>query len=150
MKFKFPLQKVMEHRKVLEDLAQKDFQDALAVLIQEQKLFSTLQDQMRSAYDEIFQAQHSKSGQTSGQLKQLSDFIVGQKVRLERQGAKIQEIEKGVESLREILREKAVDYKIIERLKERKKADFNEEMAKIDQKEMDEIAILRKAHGNRA
>ena len=150
MKFKFPLQKVMEHRKVLEDLAQKDFQDALAVLIQEQKLFSTLQDQMRSAYDEIFQAQHSKSGQTSGQLKQLGDFIVGQKVRLERQGAKIQEIEKGVESLREILREKAVDYKIIERLKERKKADFNEEMAKIDQKEMDEIAILRKAHGNRA
>lgn len=149
MKFKFPLQKVMEHRKVLEDLAQKDFQDAIAVLVQEQKLFSTMQDQIRLAYDEIFQAQHSKSGQTSDQLKQLGDFILGQKVRLERQRAKIQEIEKGVEALREILREKAVDYKIIERLKERKKADFKEEMAKLDQKEMDEIAILRKAHGNR-
>ena len=150
MRFKFPLQKVLEHRKVLEDLAQKDFQEALALFVKEQKLLSTLQDQLRLAYDKIFQAQHSKSGQTSEQLKQLSDFIIGQKVRMERQKAKIQECEKGVEALREILREKAVDYKIIERLRERKKTEFNEEVARLDQKEMDEIAILRKAHGNRA
>ncbi len=150
MRFKFPLQKVLEHRKVIEDLAQKDFQEAMALLVKENKTLSERQDQMRIAYDNIFQAQHSQSGQTSAQLKQLNDFILGQKVRIERQRAKIQECEIRVEKLREILREKAVDYKIIERLRERKKTEFNEEVAKRDQKEMDEIAILRKAHGNRA
>ena len=150
MKFKFPLQKVLEHRKVLEDIAQKDLQEVVAILVEAKNLLISLQDQRRSAFDSAFQAQHSKSGQTSEQLKQINGFIVGQKVHIERQKAKIQEIENRVEELREILREKAVDYKIIERLRERKKTEFNEEVAKKDQKEMDEIAILRKAHGNRA
>ncbi len=150
MKFNFSLQKVLEHRKVLEDLAQKDFQEGLAALVHEQNLLTQLQDQTRLAYDEVFQAQHSKSGQTSDQLRQLNEFIAGQKVRIERQKAKIQEFINRVEGLREILREKAVDYKIIERLRERKKTEYNDEAARRDQKEMDEIAILRKAHGNRA
>ena len=149
MKFKFPLQKVLEHRKVIENIAQKDFQEAQAISLQHQKTLGSLENQMRHAYDEAFQIQHSKSGSTSESLKQIHDVILGQKLRIQRQKAKIQESEKLVEACREILREKAVDYKIIERLKERRKEDFISQAEKQDQKDMDEISVIRKVYGDR-
>jgi flagellar FliJ protein len=150
MKFKFPLQKVLEHRKVIEDIAQKDFQEALSAKVKEERLLEIMLEKMHEAYNEAFLRQHSKSGSTSDRLQQIHDFILGQKVRIERQKAKIQECDKLVEAYREILREKAVEYKIIERLRERKKEEFTQEEARNEQKEMDEISVLRKAHGRRA
>jgi flagellar FliJ protein len=149
MKFKFPLQKVMEHRKILEDIAQRDFQEVVVELKKNQSILNDLQDQLKFAYEQAFQIQHAKSGSTSEQLKQVHDFIMGQKIRIERQKAKIQECEKLVEDKREILREKAVDYKIIERLRDRKKTEHEQELGKKEQKELDEISVLRKAHGDR-
>ncbi len=138
----------MEHRKVLEDIAQRDFQDALSELNKQKKLLETMKTQLTEAYERSFYAQHSKSGSTSEQ-KQIHEFIIGQKVRIEVQKAKIQYCDKLVEDKREILREKAVDYKIIERLRDRKKEEHEQEGRKREQKEMDEISILRKSHGDK-
>lgn len=145
MKFKFPLQKVMEHRKTLENIAQRDFQEAAAEHAKQVKIREAMEEQLRQAYDRAFQVQHSVEGSTSEQLKQIHDFILGQKVRIERQSAKIQECDKLVEEKREILREKAVDYKIIEKLREKRKTEFELEMRKKEQTELDEVSILRQA-----
>ncbi len=149
MRFKFPLQKVLEHRKVLEDVAQRDFQEAAAELKKQSQNLESMKIQMTEAYEQAFRAQHSSSGQTSAQLKQIHDFILGQKVCIRQQEAKIQECEKLVEERREILRDKAVDYKIIERLRDRKKEDHEKETRLREQKELDEISVLRSVHRNR-
>lgn len=140
----------MDHRKILEGIAQREFEEAASELKKQVDKLEHLEKQLKEAYDQAFRAQHEDSGQTSEQLKQIHEFILGQKVRIERQTAKIQYHENLVEVKREILREKAVDYKIIERLRDRKKAEFEQEMRKKDQKEMDEISVLRKSHGERA
>ena len=142
MKFKFPLQKVLQHRKILEDLAQRDFQEALSELnLQIQKL-RDMGDQVHVAHHEAFTKQNA-GGRTGSDLIQIHDFLRGQDIRMERQRAKIQESEKLVENLRDILRQKAIDYKMIESLKNRKKEEFRKDKNKKEQKEADENTTMR-------
>ncbi|WP_413558759.1 flagellar export protein FliJ [Bdellovibrio sp. HCB209] len=142
MRFKFPMQKVLEHRKVVENLAQKDFQDAVAVL----KEFQDKLDKMRQ---EILDAQARAGsllqvGGTQGPaLTQIHEFLKGQKLRIEQQEYKVQEIEKIVEYKREILRQAALDYKIMEKVRENKFEEYKAERKIQDQKEADEQSILR-------
>lgn len=142
MKFKFPFENVLRHRKVLEDLAQKDFQEANSVLNQQIKILEEMKEQVIRARQSAFDRQ-SGGGFAGASLTQVHEFLKGQDVRIERQQQKVQDFQKGVENLREILRQKAIDYKIIESLKETKKTDFKKEQAVRDQKIADEVATMR-------
>jgi flagellar FliJ protein len=142
VKFKFPLQNVLGYRKTLEDLAQREFQLAMADMqVEIQKLEKMLEDK-KEAREQAFQTQ-VKGGAAAESLSQVADFIKGQDLRLDRQKAKIQECEKRVEELREILRLKAIDYKIIEGLRDQKKEQFRVEQNKLEQKQADESSVMR-------
>ncbi|WP_413292585.1 flagellar export protein FliJ [Bdellovibrio sp. HCB185ZH] len=142
MRFKFPMQKVLEHRKVVENLAQKDFQDAVAVL-------NEFQEKLDKMNQEILEAQARAGsllqvgGAQGPALSQIHEFLKGQKIRILQQEQKIQEIEKIVEYKREILRQAALEYKIMEKVRENKFEEYKAERKIQDQKEMDEQAILR-------
>ena len=142
MKFKFPLQTVLGYRKTLEDIAQRDFQLAMAALQAEIQILEQMEADKKAAREQAFQTQ-VKGGAASTSLVQAADYIKGQDLRLERQKAKIQEFEKRVEELREILRAKAIDYKIIEGLKDRQKEQFRIEQNKLEQKRADEGSVMR-------
>lgn len=142
MKFKFPFQNVLKHRKILEDLAERDFQESLSELnIQIAKL-EDLKLQVRKAHVTTFERQIS-GGTAAPVLSQVHEFLRGQDVRIERQQQKVQECTKQVEKLREILRQKAIDYKMIESLKDKKKAEFRKLQNMKEQKIADEVANLR-------
>lgn len=141
-KFRFALEKVITHRKMLEDLAQKDFQLAAAKLATEEKKLEELQTQRREAFENRYQKQ-VQGGQSSEALTQVHEFLQGQDLRIKIQQKKIQECEKQVEDLRSVLRARAVDTKIIERLKERKKDEFVLEQKKLEQKKSDDITTAR-------
>ncbi|QDK46847.1 flagellar export protein FliJ [Bdellovibrio sp. ZAP7] len=142
MRFKFPMQKVLEHRKVVENLAQKDFQDAVAVL-------NEFQEKLDKMNQEILEAQArtgsllQAGGAQGPALSQIHEFLKGQKIRILQQEQKIQEIEKIVEYKREILRQAALEYKIMEKVRENKFEEYKAERKIQDQKENDEQAILR-------
>lgn len=142
MKFKFSLQKVLEHRKIKENLAQKDFQDAMMLL---NEANGYLERMIESKVDAHAQAGHfSVQGGAQGPaLTQIHEFLKGQEVLIHRQKQKIQEIEKLVESKREILRVAAQEYKIMEKMRENKFAEYKSERLLTEQKEMDEQSILR-------
>ena len=142
MKFKFPLEKVMQHRKMLEDLAQKDFQQAQNELVQQQLKLKEMQDAAIEARTGAFRRQ-SEGGKASPTLIQISEFLKGQDIRMERQKEKIKECEGLVENLREILRQKAIDYKIIEELRDRRLEEFKVERRKIEQKRTDDLNLMR-------
>jgi flagellar FliJ protein len=143
MKFKFQLEKVLRHRKILEDLAQKDFQEAMAELQKQTDLLHALREAKGQARENSFLQQSQTGGQVSESLKQIHDFITLQDIRIENQLKKIAECEKGVESRREILRQKAIDTKILKRLEENKQRQFIQEQQRSEQKEMDDNANMR-------
>lgn len=142
MKFNFRFESVLKHRKVLEDLAQREFQEVNSRLQNEIQKLHEMHEASSKAQSVAFQRQ-SAGGQAGPALSQVNEFLKGQDIRIERQRLKVQEIEKQVEEMREILRQKAIDYKIIESLKEKKKEDFKKEAAKKEQKVTDDIASMR-------
>jgi len=142
MKFKFPFENVLKHRKILENIAQKDFQEAMAALNAEIQKLEDMKEEVRVARVTAFQRQ-AHGGVATPALSQVHEFLKGQDVRIERQQNKVQEYQKGVENLREILRTKAIDYKIIESLKETKRADFKKELSIKEQKISDDISSMR-------
>lgn len=143
MKFKFPLQKVLDHRQTLEDLAQREFREAEAALRAEEARLRAMHDELHESRLEAGRVQGAGRADAPERLKQIHEFGVLQKLRIQRQTAKVGEAEKVVEEKREILRQKAIDLKMMERLKERRREDFLQEQRRREMKEMDEIAVLR-------
>lgn len=142
MKFKFPLQKVLDHRKTKENLAQKDFQMAINDLLE-------LEEQLRKM-EEAVHVSHQRAGSLQNQggaqgpaLAQINEFQRGQKVLIERQQKKIEAQQKVVGEKRELLKHAAVETKIISKFKEKKFEEYRETREKEEQKEMDEQSILR-------
>ncbi len=146
------MQKVLEHRKVQEDLAKADFQFSLSRLNTEIEYLQELVDQKKKARIKSFEIEKSgnvPSPLRNGILEESSRFQNLQDVRIENQKLVIAEIEKEVESKREILKTKAIEYKIIEKVKDKKKQQFIEDANKSEQKENDEISILRFSSRNK-
>ena len=142
MKFKFPFHNVMKHRKTLEDIAQRDFQESFSNLIAENEKLKKMHDLVSDARQSAFKFQ-TDGGKSAPALSQVHEFLKNQDIRIERQQKKVQECEKQVEDLREILRQKAIDYKIIESLKSRKLLEFKKEQSKKELKETDDMSIMR-------
>ncbi len=146
------MQKVLEHRKIQEDLAKTDFQLALAKLNSEIEYLQSLVDQKKKARVKSFELEINASVPNALQNSILSDsnqFQKLQDVRIANQKLVVEENEKEVESKREILKTKAIEYKIIEKVKEKKKQQFVDEANKSEQKENDEISILRFSSRNK-
>lgn len=148
MKFQFSMEKVLNHRVRLEELAQKDFQEALDRLNQEIDRLNKMDEAVTTAHGEAFRLQ-SEGGAAGPGLGQVYEFLKGQDVRRERQKEKIKECESLVESLREILRQRAVDVKIIEELKEKKREEFKLEQKKREQKITDDMNVMRFGRGDK-
>lgn len=145
MKFKFSLQKVLEHRKTLENIAQRDFQEALQVYNNQVDVLEDLKRQRHEAFLGRYRVQTKDSSYLSPRLQQTHEFLIGQDKRIELQKSKVQELENVVEKFREILREKVISTKIIEKLKEKKYREYLAERNILEQKELDEISVIR--HG---
>ena len=145
MKFKFTLQKVLEHRKVLENIVQKTFQDAVGVLNDLQNKLNEMETQSDDARVRAFTLQ-SEGGNAGASLSQINDFLKNHKVLMQMQLSKIQAQEKVVEEKRDLLRQAAVDTKVIATFKEKKFEEFKAKMDSDEQKEMDEQSVLRFKH----
>lgn len=142
MKFKFPLQNVMKHRKVIEDLAQRDYQEANSRLLEAEQNLAKLYEAVDLARQFSFKTQ-VHGGSAGSALGQVHEFMKGQDIRIERQKKVIEEQRKIVEDFREILRQRAVEYKIIEKYKDRKLEEFKVEKNKKEQKAADDIVSTR-------
>ena len=142
MKFRFSLIKVLQHRKTLEDLAQRDFQEAFADLHFEENILKDMIDSKRVAREKAYKTQ-VQGGSAGQNLTQVYEFLVGQDIRIERQMQKIEEKKRKVEELRDILRQKATDRKIVEGLRDKKKHEFKKKQDKLEQKNQDDLTTMR-------
>lgn len=141
-KFHFSLDKVLKHRQLQADLAQKDFIEAQRAYDIE---VMNLQDMITFKENALTQRREtvSQTQSWSAQVEQINQFLIGQDVRIKNQNERLSELKKVVESKREILQEALSAAKIIEKLRETKKEEFLKEVAAAEQQEMDELSVMR-------
>ena len=141
-KFKFKLEKVLVHRQILADLAQKSFAEARAQLDAETAELNSMVNTRTAALE-----QRTKSVETTtdwaNSVDQINQYVTGQDLRIKNQTVKITKTENLVEARREILREAVSEVKILERLEEKQKLAYMAEAAKVEQAELDELSVIR-------
>jgi flagellar FliJ protein len=142
MKFEFSLESLLEHRRRIEDVAQRDWAEAQAKV---DEAVAKLNDY----YDQVDQARHrsaaleNEGGAQSGALISIDEFIGGQKYRIEAQRQAIRELKTEAERRQEILIEAAKETKTLEKLKERQLEEFKLKRRKLEAKENDELVVTR-------
>ena len=141
-KFRFPLETLKKQRRILQDLSQKDYQEGLGRLRSEEARKEKMQRDVIESLKHTFEDQHGKLGNPL-HLQLGSEFVQLQDLRMKNQDEVIAQAQAEVETLQEILRRKAIDHKIIERLREKQKEEHRKEVEKIRQKNIDDLNTMR-------
>ncbi len=142
MKFKFKLATVKKHRKILKDLAQKEFELARIAVDQKHAQINMMYeaiDNARKMADDM----HSEEKVKSSPFQQIEDFIIGQNIRIQKARFEVRELMAVLEEKQEILLEKVKDHKILEKLEEKKHAEFKKDLNKKLQVQADDMTIMR-------
>lgn len=144
MAFQFRLEKVLEYRHRLEKEAQKRYYEAQAATeVEREKLKAFYQsiDQARGRAQELLSI-----GGSSDLMYSLQDtevFIKGQYIRIERQRLQLREAKQREEMEQEKLIAAMKDRKILEKLREQKKKEYEEKRGYEAAKAADDMNVIR-------
>lgn len=141
-KFKFSLDKLLRQRLIQVDIQKKEFLEAEKLLEQELETLDQMNQQKEDALSRRFNTV-SETTFWSASVEQINLFLNGQDLRIKNQNQRLIEFKKRVESRREILQQALTEAKIIEKLKDKKKKEFVKEVLRIEQKETDELSVIR-------
>lgn len=138
-RFNFSLQRVLDFRKSLEESAQQDLARARK---QYQEQFS-LVDRIKKDIEHARREAASRENINQGQIWLWNKYIDRLNFDLRFGELKLRELAREVSVKRQTLLEKSKDKKIIEKLKTNQKIRFENEQQKAEQKEFDEMAVVR-------
>lgn len=142
MAFRFPFETLLNHRRHLEEAARKEFMEA-------QKRVDDCLAKIKSLYgqrDETRQQVEKVSnegGVRSQELLTLDEYVDGLTILIERERIKARELMQVAEEKRELLVIAAREFKILQKLKEKKWQEFRAKMKKIEEKEMQDLVTMR-------
>lgn len=142
MKFKFSLEKLLQHRRHLEDMAKKDYLEVLGKLEEEKTKLKNYYEAISGSRNYAHSLE-DRGGQQAEGLVQSHIFVKGTEIKIESQKKIIEKCQIIVEEKLEILRQASIESKMMERLKENKKEEFKKVKNKSEQKFLDEMATLR-------
>lgn len=142
MKFKFSLEKLLNQRNIQVNLDRRQFLDKQNEYDQvEKKLNEMLQLKINILEQRSAQVAGAVGWQSEVQL--MNSFLTGQDLLIEKQNKSLKSLEKEVEACRQILLKAVTEARMVERLKENKKAEFIKANLDLEQKELDEIVSMR-------
>jgi len=139
--FVFTLQKVLEHRKNIEEIALREFSEAMATLTAERMTMTALTEE-----EELLISQWKE---LTGQVTKVSDFslyvdyIKCVQHSLHNQAAVVDAAEKETRQKRESLLDIVKERKILETVKEKRRLAYEAHIAEQERKTLDEVAILK-------
>ena len=139
MMYKFSLEPVLKHRKLLEQDLQKDFAALKRQLLVERERLSDF-ERVRDRFSGELQEKQVKSISVSDILL-YTDFLQQVSKEIEKQSEKIREAEKSVDQKREELIGAMKNRKTIDRLREKRLKAHLQNLAKKEQNLMNEAAI---------
>lgn len=142
MKFVFQLEKILKHKRMMEDLAKREWAEAQAVVDEGMKELNKMYAQI----DEVRQmglARETAGDARGFELGQVDAFINGHKIRIERHRQQLRLLMGKAEELHEKLVMAARERKTFEKLRENKYEEYKAMRKKMDLKQMDELATTR-------
>src|SRR3989344_6801372 len=110
MKFKFHLEKVLNHKKILEDQAKKDFGEISKKLRDQEQFLKNIEADLTTAYQNKFQVQLT-GGVIASYLEFFHNYYISQKKLIENQKKIIQGLTKILEEKRLFLVQAAREHK---------------------------------------
>ena len=132
----------MRQREIQVDIRKKEFIDAEKLLDDEIQKLNEFTTQKEQAIAHRHQTVASTTS-WSASVEQINLFLTGQDLRIKNQTERLIQFRNLVEARREILQLALTEAKMIEKLKEKKKAEFFKDVFKKEQQEMDELSVVR-------
>lgn len=144
MKFRFRLQKVLEHRKRLEDEAKRKYFEAVGRTQEAKAKLESMYRAIDKSRVRAHQIQTQGGGHSAILALQDTDvFIRGQNVRIENQRRVIRELKQVEEMEQEKLIEAAKERQALEKLREKKLQEFRDSLDRKEAMEVDDLNIIR-------
>lgn len=142
MRFKFPFDKLLAHKKTVEDAARRDWSEAQAAVDASNRELSEMYAQIDHSRARLGQLE-SNGGPLGPALAHIDEFIQGQKIRIERHRVRLRELMAEAERRHEIVVEIAKERKTLEKLRERRLDEFKVRQEREEQKQVDELVVTR-------
>ena len=149
MAFQFGLDSVLKHRQRLEDLAQREFAEAQQAVDECLRAIEAMYQRLDQVREEISQLQQRGQPRDIDQVREMDAFIIGHKIRIERQRLHARELLVVAENKQGALMEAARNKKILLKLKERRLSEYRTWLARLEAKELDDQTMLRSARRKR-
>ncbi|MDD4274061.1 MAG: flagellar export protein FliJ [Desulfobacter postgatei] len=142
-KFQFRLQSLLKYKRHLEQVAKQSMAQAVADLLACEQHIAELQNDRIRATDQLDAL--VEKGMGAGQFNRYRQFItaVDQMIMLEH--TRKTELEKILDDKREALKQRTIEKKALERLREKQAREYTHKMLREEQKNLDEITSLRTA-----
>jgi len=126
MKFKFPLETVLKHRKRLEEMAQREFAEAQANVDAVLRSLEEMYRRMDEVREEILGLQKSGDPDRIEKICQMEGFLTGHKIRIEMKRQEARKLLVIVEEKQELLILAAKERKVMVKLKEKRQNEYRE------------------------
>jgi flagellar FliJ protein len=142
MKFAFAFEKLLSHKRTLEDIARRDYMEAKSKVDASMREMDGMYKQIEDS--RVRAGELGAAGGTHGPaLSQIDEFIKGQQLRIVQHRLKLRELMQEAERLQQILVEAAREKKTLEKLKERRFDEYRARRKKLELKAADEIVTTR-------
>ena len=137
--FEFRLQKVMETTRAREELQKKELAMALAELDRNETQLEQMLDHLEQEVEQFADRRKKKAIKVST-LVQYASYTDNLLAEIDRQRRDIEKLARLADEQRDKLIEITRDKKILEKLKEKRFAEYRRKLRQVEQKFMDEIS----------
>ena len=137
LRYQFKMEKILDYRSNVEKTKVEDYAKINLLLDKEKCHLDGLETELKN--------KNQNTASSVNEMKMQFLYMEKLKGQLQTQKRKVDEISSSLEDARGNLIEARKDRKIMELLKEKDKEKFNAEMASKEQKELDDISIMKYA-----
>ena len=145
--YRFNLESVLNHRRLVEESLQKDLAILKISLIDENERLITYEDSRVKLLEELQQIQ--KKGTTTSDVLLYLPFIEQVSKDIDRQKERVLKLEKQVEQNRKDLLEATKKKKALQKLKEKAFKAYNQKLIKNEQDFLNEVSVSQFNRGIR-
>jgi flagellar protein FliJ len=149
MGFKFSLDGVLKHRKRLEEVAQREYAEAQAAVDECLRKIEAMYKRSDEVREEILGAQTSGASSSVENIREMELFLAGQKIRIETLRQHARALLQVAEEKQEALIQAAQDKKSLEKMKAKRKAEWEAWIRQIEAKELDDMTTVRQGWGKK-
>ena len=142
MGFKFRLESLLKLRKRKEESAQIEYILARKAVDNSSDKINKMYSEIDHSRIEIFNHQNS-NGQHKEMILHLESYIEGLKTKIELERNVLRQLIMEAEEKQFLLSEASKEFKILDKLKEKKLNQYKEEILKKESSEIDELVVLR-------